>query len=115
MEKKNKLFLIILLQAAVIIFALSSAAGKYASKYDFLSFNYIVCYAIEILLLGIYAIFWQQLIKKIDISIAYSNKATNIFWSLIIASFLFQEKITLTNILGAIVIFIGIIMVNKND
>ena len=115
MEKRNKLLLIILLQAAVIIFALSSAAGKFASKYDFLSFNYIACYAIEILLLGIYAIFWQQIIKNTEISVAYLNKATSIFWSLIFAVIFFGEKISIANIVGSIIIFIGIWTVNKNE
>lgn len=115
MEKRNKLSLILFLQAAIIIYALSTVAAKYASNFVFLSVGYISCYAIEIMLLGIYSIIWQQLIKKIDISIAYSNKATNIFWTLVLASFLFKEKISFANILGALIIFIGIVVVNKND
>lgn len=115
MEKRNKIIIIILLQVSVIIYSLSSVMGKFASKYTFLSAQYIMYYLVDILLLGLYAIIWQQVIKKIDISIAYANKATNIFWALVFAVLFFKEKILITNIIGAIVIFTGIILVNKND
>lgn len=115
MDKRNKIISIILLQAAVLIFALSSVAGKFASKYEFLSISYILFYALEIILLGIYALAWQQIIKKVDISIAYSNKATNIFWGLILAFLIFKENISLNNIIGVIIIFVGVLLVNRND
>lgn len=114
-SKKSSALLIALLQGSVIIFSLSSVLGKIASKYVFLSFNYLIWICAEILFLGIYAIVWQQLIQKTDISIAYANKATSIFWSMIFAALLFKEVITIKNILGVIIVFIGIMVVNKND
>lgn len=65
--------------------------------------------------LGIYAIIWQQIIKRVDISIAYANKATNIFWSMMLASLFFKEQISIKNIIGVIIIFIGVLVVNKHD
>ncbi len=34
--------------------------------------GFVLCYGVEILILGVYAICWQQIIKKVDISVAYS-------------------------------------------
>lgn len=115
MGKRNRITSILLLQSAVLIFSLSSVAGKFASRYEFLSSNYILFYFLEVVLLGIYAIAWQQIIKKVDISIAYSNKATNIFWGLLLAYIIFKENISLNNIIGVIIIFVGVLLVNKND
>jgi len=116
MISKNKnLKIVLLLQIAVLIYSLSSVAGKFASRYEFLSFGYILSYGIEIMFLGVYAIFWQQLIKKTDISIAYANRAIAIFWSMILAFLIFKETITIKNIVGVIIIFIGTILVNKSE
>ena len=113
-NEKSKLKLILILQFAVFLYALSGVAGKFASNYEFMSFGFIVCYGMEIAILGAYAIIWQQLIKKFYISIAYTNKATAIFWSMILSFLVFKEKITIKNVVGVIIIFIGILVVNKD-
>ena len=112
--KKLTIKLLILLQAAVCIYTVSGIAGKFASKYDFLSFGFIICYGIEIFILGIYALIWQQIIKRVDISIAYANRAVAIFWSMLWAVIIFGEAVTLQNIIGVIIIVIGTWMVNKD-
>ena len=115
MKNENKTSRLLILQGSVIIFTISSIFAKLASKYTFLSFDYIMFYGLDLLFLGIYAIAWQQVIKKVDISIAYLNKATYIFWSMLFASIIFKEAITITNIIGVILIFVGILLVNRND
>ncbi len=112
--KKLTIKLLILLQAAVCIYTVSGIAGKFASKYDFLSLGFIICYGIEIVILGIYALIWQQIIKKVDISIAYANRAVAIFWSMLWAVIIFGEAITIQNIIGVVIIVIGTWMVNKD-
>ena len=79
-----------------------------------LSMGFVLCYGIEILILGAYAICWQQIIKKVDISVAYSNRASAIFWSTLWAAVVFHEHISVQNIIGIIVIFAGIWMVNRD-
>lgn len=113
-ERNNKLKLIFVLQFAVFLYALSGVAGKFASNYEFLSIGFIVCYGLEILILGIYAIIWQQIIKRTELSIAYTNKATAIFWSMILSFLIFKESITIKNIIGVFIIFLGTLLVNKD-
>lgn len=111
----KKIITFVILQISVLIFALSSVFGKFASNFNFLSTKYIFWIALEVILLGVFAIIWQQLIKSIDISIAYANKATAIFWSMLLAAIILKENITIKNIVGVLIIFIGILVVNKND
>jgi drug/metabolite transporter (DMT)-like permease len=112
--KKLTFKLLILLQAAVCIYTVSGIAGKFASRYDFLSLGFILCYGVEIIILGVYAIIWQQIIKKVDISIAYANRAVAIFWSMLWAVLIFKEPITVQNLIGVAIIFLGTWMVNRD-
>jgi len=111
----NKMMNIVFLQLMIVLYTISGIAAKKASGYMFLSSQFALYYSIEILILALYAILWQQLIKKFDISIAYSNRALSIFWSLLWAVMFFGETISLKNIIGAFIILIGVIVVNSND
>lgn len=116
MSKKHLSWqLLLILQAAVCLYTLSGIAAKLASNYDFLSVGFILCYGAEIAILGIYAIVWQQIIKRVDISIAYANRAMAIFWSMLWAALLFREQITLQNLVGVLLIFIGTWVVNSSE
>lgn len=114
-SKKNIIKNIIILQVIIMIYTLSTVAAKFASGQDFLSVNFILFYGLEILILGIYAIAWQQIIKKFDISVAYANKAMSLLWSLVWAIVFFKEQITLGNIIGIIIVIIGTIIVNGEN
>lgn len=105
---------LLVLQAAVFIYSISGIAGKLASNYDFLSFGFIFFYGLEMAALVVYAIFWQQIIKKVNLSVAYANKATSIFWAMIWSFLLFKEKIGINNIIGVLIIFAGMLLVNKD-
>ena len=117
MNKKRKtgIAILLILQIAVCLYTVSGIAAKLASNHDFLSMGFILCYGMEIVVLGIYAVIWQQIIKRVDISIAYANRSTAIFWSMLWASILFQERITWQNFIGVILIFIGTWVVNSSE
>ena len=106
---------IIILQVIIMIYTLSTVAAKFASNEEFLSWKFILFYGIEIAILGIYAVLWQQIIKKFDISIAYANKAMSLLWSVVWAIVFFKEDITIKNIIGIIIVIIGTLIVNSED
>lgn len=107
--------MLLVIQLAVLFYTVSGIASKLASSYPFMSLGFILCYGALIAVLGIYAIVWQQIIKRVDISIAYANRAMAIFWSMLWAFLLFREEITLQNLLGVFLIFIGTWVVNSSD
>lgn len=114
---KNKISIkgIIAIQLAVIIYTFSGIMGKFAAGHEFLSWPFIFFIGMEFLILGIYAIVWQQIIKRYPLSMAYVNRALAIFWSTLWAYLIFGERITLKNIIGVVIIFIGIMVVNSDE
>lgn len=114
-NKKAAGLRVLVLQGAVCLYTLSGIAAKNASKYDMFSTGFIVWIALEFAILGIYAVIWQQIIKRVDISVAYANRALAVFWSMLWAFLLFGEQITVQNLLGVCLIFIGTWVVNSSD
>ncbi|MBR1707617.1 MAG: EamA family transporter [Clostridia bacterium] len=112
LRKKASIMDIVFIQASVIIYTLSGVAGKFASQYDFFTFEFILCYGIEIIILGVYAILWQQIIKKYDLSVTYANRSVALLWSMAWAVLLFHETVTLKNIVGVVFVIIGTMIVN---
>lgn len=115
MKKKVTVKDIICLQMVIVIFTVSSVIAKFASGQEFLSVKFIVFYGLEIVVLGIYAILWQQAIKKIDLSIAYANKAMGVLWSMIWAVIIFHNQITLQNVIGVLLVIAGTIVLNSSE
>ena len=101
----------ILLQLLLLVFSFGGVASKTAAGEQFLSFRWIMLYGILILILGIYAIFWQQLLKHILLSRAYACKALGIIWTMLWGVVFFHEQITVKNIIGAVLVMIGVLLV----
>lgn len=116
-ERRGKISIkqMIFLQAIVVIYTLSSVVLKKAADTVFLSLPFIGLYALEIGILGIYAICWQQVIKKVELSIAYANRAVALLWSMVWAVVFFEERITIPNLIGVMIVIAGTIMVNSDD
>ncbi len=114
-KKKTKLKDICILQIVIAIYTLSTVCAKFASGQEFMSFQFILYYGIEMMILGVYAIIWQQLLKKFDISIAYANKAMGLLWSIVWAILIFNDTITIKNVIGVLIVIIGTIIVNNED
>ncbi len=114
-KKKTKLKDICILQIVIAIYTLSTVCAKFASGQEFMSFQFILYYGIEMIILGVYAIIWQQLLKKFDVSIAYANKAMGLLWSIVWAILIFNDTITIKNVIGVLIVIIGTIIVNNED
>ena len=105
----------LLLHCLLLVYSFSDIVSKLASGKDFLSFEFIFLYGMVIFTLGIYAIFWQQILKKIPLITAYANKSVTIIWGMIFGALIFKEQISWNQILGAIVIIIGVYFVVLED
>jgi len=74
----------------------------------------------EFLLLAVYALIWQQVLKKLSLTVAMSCKGIVVILSLVWAVLFFGETVNLNHILGSLIIVFGIIIVSggkeaKND
>ena len=65
--------------------------------------------------MGLYAILWQQVIARMSVSTAYMFKGTSLIFVLIFSALLFNEAITISNILGSVVIIVGILLYARAD
>ena len=102
------------IQSAVAIYSFSGVASKLASQHPFLSLPFILYYGLEIACLGVYAIIWQHIVKRFDLSVAYVNRSLSLLWSLLWSVLLFRESITLYNVVGMVIIISGVILVNTS-
>lgn len=104
-----------LLHILLLVFSLSSVCSKMAAGEEFMSFRFIVLYGMVILLLGIYAIFWQQIIKNMPLTAAYANRAVTVFWGMVWGLLIFRETITPGKAAGAALVIAGIILFALSD
>ena len=104
---------IIALVGINLLYACVTLFTKYASQHEFLSVAYFLGLAGAIAVMGAYAIGWQQILKRVELSTAYMFKGTSLIFIMLLAYVLFGEQITPNNIIGACVIIIGIALYAK--
>lgn len=105
---------ILFLQAVIIVYTCSSIAAKLAAGCGLFSLKFCLFYGIEIIILGVYALLWQQVIKRFELSVAYANRAMVIVWSMLWAALIFKEQLTVSNIAGILLVVVGTFIVNQD-
>lgn len=104
---------ILALLGANLVYACESIFVKLASAQAFLSLKYILFLGCAVAVLGVYAVIWQQILKRLPVSEAYMFKGTVLIFVLLISALLFGESITVYNIVGALFIIGGIALFSK--
>ena len=102
--KYTALVAVNLLYACVTIFT------KYASQHSFMSAKYLLGLCGAVSVMGIYAVCWQQILRRVELSTAYMFKGTSLVFVMLLAFALFGEQITLHNIIGACAVMAGIVL-----
>lgn len=112
MKKKITIKDILFLQLVIIIYTCSSIAAKFAAAESLFSFRFCLFYGIEIMVLGVYAVLWQQIIKRFELSVAYANRAMVLVWSMLWAVVIFHNEMTVQNLFGVALVIAGTAVVN---
>lgn len=107
---KEKLKTLLALHLLLMFYSLSGVCSKLAAKSEFLSLKFCLYYIAVIAFLGIYAIVWQQIIKRLPLTTAFANKAVTIVWGIIWGMLFFHETISIRKIIGAIIVIIGVVL-----
>jgi drug/metabolite transporter (DMT)-like permease len=110
----EKIYSYISLIGAFFIYSLSSVFAKGASLQAPLSFGYVGLLTCAIVVLGLYAVIWQQIIKRMCVSDAFMFKGMTIIFVMLLSYLIFGEIITLSNCVGAIIIIVGIALYAKS-
>lgn len=106
---------IVFLQAISVIYTFSGVFGKLATDgHEFMSPPFILFVLLDFFVLAGYALLWQQALKRVDLHVAYANRAMSTVWGLVWAFIIFSEVITVYNILGTALIVAGTFLVNSD-
>ena len=114
MNKNTKT--ILALNVLLMFFSLGGIFSKIASKQPFLSLKFILCYGALLFIMFVYAIGWQQVIKRLPLTMAYANRAITIVWGIIWGLLFFNEKLNVGKIIGAVIVIAGVLLyVTESD
>lgn len=114
MSKSEKRAMVAL-HAILLLYSFSGIASKTAAQQPFMSLPFIFWYGVMVAILGVYAIVWQQVIKRVPLTTAYANKAVTIVWGLVWGAVIFHESITPLKLLGAAIVLAGVIFFVRAD
>ena len=107
---RKTLFMCLLL---LLLFAGTTVLSKLAAGEEFLSLRFCLFFGGEFVLLGIYAIGWQQILKRLPLTVAYTNKAVTLVWSMVFGVLLFHEQIQLKQVIGCALAVAGVLLFVK--
>lgn len=96
------------------VYACTGIFTKMASRQEMLSWPYLLWLTGTIGVMGLYALLWQQVLKRTELSLAYMFKGTSMIFGLLIAWSILGEQITLNNMIGAAIIIVGIALFAKS-
>jgi len=96
-----------------LIYACTSIFTKMASRQEMLSLPCLLWIVGAVGVMGVYAVLWQQIITRIQLSTAYMFKGVSLVFVLLISALLFGEAITKTNVIGSLIIIVGIVLYAK--
>lgn len=109
-EKKSRKSTYIKLHIILLLYSISAACSKKAAGVPLFSTKFFILYGSCILLLGLYALGWQQILKKLPLTTAFANKAITVVWGIVWGSLLFHETINIRHIIGAALVVLGVVL-----
>lgn len=112
---KTNYKVLILLHVLLMVYSIECILGKTAANKDFLSLEWCFLYGGVLIILALYALGWQQIIKRMPLTSAYANKAITTVWGLVWGVLFFKEKITIGKLLGIILIVVGVVLFSFSD
>lgn len=96
------------LHLLLVGYSLSGICSKLASGQPFLSLGFIFWYGMVIVILGVYAIGWQQVIKRLPLTYAYANRAVTVVWGMVWGVLVFREQLNAFKVAGGLVVLAGV-------
>ena len=108
MNKKLKTFLF--LHLLLMVYSANAILSKLAASKPFLSWPFLLLYAAVVAVLGVYALGWQQVLKRIPLASAYANKAVTVVWGCVWGLLVFKEQITVGKLIGGALVLAGIVL-----
>ena len=98
------------MEFSFFVYSFCGVFSKTASSYPTFSFKFILFYGGMIFILGVYALLWQQVIKRLPVTFAYVNKAITVIWGLVLGRIFFGESISARQGIACLIIIAGTVL-----
>lgn len=110
MKKKKNMtpWVLLCLHLLLLVYSASGIFSKMASGCSVTSTWFYIWYSGTLGILFVYAIGWQQIIKRIPLTLAFANKAVTVIWGMVWGALIFGESISVGMIAGALLVIVGI-------
>lgn len=108
--QKSSLGTFIILHLVLLVLSLTGILSKLASRQQFMSTPFILLYGAMLLVLAFYALVWQQVIKRLPLTLAYANRAITVVWGIVWGYLVFGEPVSPQMLIGAAFIIVGIVL-----
>ena len=97
----------------IILFQLTlgGIVSKIAAGKEMFSLTWFLLYAVVLFNLFLYAIAWQQIIKKFALTTAFLNRPVTMIWGLLWGVLFFHETVKWNMFVGIIILVAGISLV----
>ncbi len=115
MRKKEQVKTLLCLHVMLMLYSLSGICSKMAANQSFLSLKFCLYYVLIIILLGVYAVGWQQMIKRLPLTVAFAHKAVTVVWGMIWGTVIFHESVSIGKALGACLVICGVVLYAWSD
>ena len=97
-----------------MLYACVGICTKMAALQEAGSWPYLLWFVGAVAIIAVYALLWQQVLRRIELSTAYMFKGTTLIFTMLIAALVFGEHITLPNIIGSVIIVTGIVILARS-
>lgn len=115
MRKNDRRLTFLLLHLLLLLFSCTTVLSKLAAQELFLSLRFFLFFGGEFVLLGLYALGWQQILKRLPLTVAFTNKAVTLVWSMVFGVLLFGEHVSLRQVLGCLLAVAGVLLFVRAD
>lgn len=109
----------ILLHLNILLFSFTGVFSKAASvQFNKYGLKGVLLYIFVLLMFlncFVYALAWQKVIKRFELNVAYANKTVYLIWSQIWAVMIFKENLSVRNMIGLIVVLVGVLVVQRYE
>ena len=101
------------LHATLLLYSIASVFAKYAGLYRLMGrpTQTLVFVGLEFLALLVYTLLWQLALRRLPLSLAYSNKAVCTLWTILFGLVFFGEALTWGKAAGALTVLAGVALV----
>ena len=110
MEGSGRAKTYLALHLLLVVYSLNGVLSKLAAQYPFMSLRFLLLYGAGIGLLGVYAIGWQQVIKRLPLTTAYANRAVSVIWGIVWGTIIFHERLNVHQVAGALIVLVGVVL-----